>query len=445
MKKIFFKSFSFILSLTVALTAFNMSVFAKAIAPEDTTLGNSIGLEKVGNIWTYYGADKKVDKSYLGLAKNQWGWWYVKNGVIDFSYTGLGKNNYGWWHVTNGKLDLTYTGLSENKYGIWYVTKGKLDQSKSGILEDGDNLIKLEKGGKLDKDNSILLKVNGTWIYFKRGIFDRDFSGLVKNNYGWWYLTDSVIDYTYTGLSCNQYGWGYVDKGKINFNENNPCYEDLLGKWNIVNGKATFLEYKETASSKDEIIGYPGFTNSPYVSYTRISPNKDPGRFADIDTITIHCAVGQCSVEGLGNTFAPKSVEASSNYGVGFDGRIGMYVEERDRSWCSCSRKNDNRAITIEVACDETFPYAVNNTAYNALINLVTDICLRNGIGELKWKNDKALIGKIEQQNMTIHRWFAATDCPGQYLLDHMGDIADKVNKKIVDSSHGNRIIDIVF
>ena len=124
-------------------------------------------------------------------------------------------------------------------------------------------------------------------------------------------------------------------------------------------------------------------SNSPLVSYTKISPNKTSPRNKKIDTITIHCVVGQCSVEALGNIFAPTSRQASSNYGVGVDGRIGMYVEEKDRSWCSSSGANDHRAITIEVASDTKHPYAVNDKAFAALIDLVTDICQRNGIKKL--------------------------------------------------------------
>lgn len=94
------------------------------------------------------------------------------------------------------------------------------------------------------------------------------------------------------------------------------------------------------------------FTNSTLVNYTKISPNKTENRNHVIDTVTIHCAVGQLSVKTLGDIFAPESRKASSNYGVGYDGSIGMYVEEKDRSWCTSSRSNDHRAITIEVACD---------------------------------------------------------------------------------------------
>ena len=174
-----------------------------------------------------------------------------------------------------------------------------------------------------------------------------------------------------------------------------------------------------------------GFTNSSLVNYTRISPNRTRNRNHAIDTITIHCVVGQCSVETLGSVFAPTSRKASSNYGVGTDGRIGMYVEEKDRSWCSSSASNDHRAVTIEVASDTYAPYAVNSKAYASLINLVADICKRNGIKELKWKADKSLIGQVDKQNMTVHRWFASTSCPGDYLYSRMGDIASKVNAKL--------------
>lgn len=172
-------------------------------------------------------------------------------------------------------------------------------------------------------------------------------------------------------------------------------------------------------------------SNSSLIDYTKISPNKTSPRNHVIDTITIHCVVGQCSVETLGNIFSPTSRKASSNYGIGPDGRIGMYVEEKDRSWCSSSSSNDNRAITIECASDTTYPYAINDKVYESLINLCTDICKRNNIKELKWKADKSLIGQPDKQNITVHRWFAATACPGDYIYNRLGDIADKVNAKL--------------
>lgn len=172
-------------------------------------------------------------------------------------------------------------------------------------------------------------------------------------------------------------------------------------------------------------------SNSPLVSYIKISPNKTSPRKDPIDTITIHCVVGQCSVETIGDIFAPKSRRASSNYAIGPDGRIGMYVEEKDSSWCSSSSANDHRAITIECASDTTPPYAINDKVYKALIELCVDICKRNNIKELKWKADKSLVGQPDKQNMTVHRWFANKSCPGDYIYNRLGQIAKEVNAKL--------------
>lgn len=173
-------------------------------------------------------------------------------------------------------------------------------------------------------------------------------------------------------------------------------------------------------------------SNSPLVDYTRISPNKNSPRNHKIDTITIHCVVGQCTVETLGNIFAPTSRQASSNYGVGTDGKIGMYVEEKDRSWCSSSAANDNRAVTIEVASDTKHPYAVNDRAFAALLDLVTDICKRNGIKKLVWSTKKAdRVNHKNGCNMTVHRDYANKSCPGDYLYNRHGEIAAEVNRRL--------------
>lgn len=173
-------------------------------------------------------------------------------------------------------------------------------------------------------------------------------------------------------------------------------------------------------------------SNSPLVNYTKISPNKSSPRNHKIDTVTIHCVVGQCSVETLGNVFAPTSRQASSNYGIGYDGRIGMYVEEKDRSWCSSNAANDNRAITIEVASDTKEPYAVTEKAYAALIDLLVDICKRNGIKELVWSTNKAdRVNHKNGCNMTVHRDYANKSCPGTYLYERHAQIASEVNKRL--------------
>lgn len=173
-------------------------------------------------------------------------------------------------------------------------------------------------------------------------------------------------------------------------------------------------------------------SNSPLVSYTKISPNRTSPRNHKIDTVTIHCVVGQCSVETLGNIFAPTSRQASCNYGIGADGRIGMYCEEKDRSWCSSNAANDNRAITIEVASDTKHPYAVNAKAYAALIDLLVDICKRNGIPRLVWSTSKAdRVNHKNGCNMTVHRDYANKSCPGEYLYSRHAQIASEVNKRL--------------
>ena len=186
------------------------------------------------------------------------------------------------------------------------------------------------------------------------------------------------------------------------------------------------------------------FSNSPFVNFTRISPNKTPNRNHVIDTITIHCVVGQVTVERLGEIFADSSRQASSNYGIGLDGRIGLYVEEKDRSWCSSSASNDHRAITIEVASDTYQPYRVTDAAFDSLILLVADICKRNGIQKLIWSNNKAdRINHRNGCNMTVHRDFANKACPGDYLYNRHGEIAQRVNEKIGALPDGVRWIQV--
>ena len=164
-------------------------------------------------------------------------------------------------------------------------------------------------------------------------------------------------------------------------------------------------------------------SNSKLVSYVKISPNCTKPLNQKIDRITIHMVVGQASVESLGELFANPERQASSNYGIGYDGRIACYVEEEDRSWCSGSRENDHRAITIEVASDTTAPYAVNDKAFGALLDLLEDICRRHNM-VLNYTGGK-------DGNMTLHKWFQATDCPGAFLEGKHPEIAAEVNRRL--------------
>ncbi len=180
------------------------------------------------------------------------------------------------------------------------------------------------------------------------------------------------------------------------------------------------------------------YTNSPMAVYTKLSPNHSGQRTHCIDRITPHCVVGQCSVETLGSIFAPTSRQASSNYGIGEDGRVGMYVEEKNRSWCSSSNANDQRAVTIECASDNTEPYAFKDVVYQTLIKLCVDICQRNGRKKLLWLGDKdttlAYTPKADEMVLTVHRWFANKSCPGSWMYARMGDLAGKVTAQLGSS-----------
>lgn len=173
------------------------------------------------------------------------------------------------------------------------------------------------------------------------------------------------------------------------------------------------------------------YTNSPLVAYTKISPNRTTPRNHSIDRITPHCVVGQCSAESLGALFAETSRQASSNYGIDKDGRVGMYCEEKDRSWCSSNRENDHRGITIECASDTKHPYAMYDAVYDSLVELCTDICKRNGKNKLIWIADKAgalaYEPAVDEMLITVHRWFANKSCPGDWLYSRLGDLANKV------------------
>jgi len=179
-------------------------------------------------------------------------------------------------------------------------------------------------------------------------------------------------------------------------------------------------------------------SNSALICYSRISPNRNSPRSGKIKGIAIHCMAGQLSVETCGSVFAPSSRQASSNYGIGPDGRIGMYVEEKDRSWCT-STQLDEFLVTVEVASDSKAPYAVSDKAYESLIKLCADICKRNGIPALKWEANKSLAGNWDRQNMVVHRWFnLSKSCPGDYLYSRHGDIANRVNMLLATGSGGS-------
>lgn len=178
------------------------------------------------------------------------------------------------------------------------------------------------------------------------------------------------------------------------------------------------------------------YSNSPLVTHTRLSPNHSGLRIYPLTRITLHATAGRASVEGLGEIFARTERQASSNYGIGDDGRVGLYVEEKNRSWCSSSYDNDERSITCECSSDATEPFAMNATVYARIIDLCTDICQRYGKKRLLWIPDKdtALAYKVNDDELilTCHFWFTSLkSCPGTWLLSRLGDVAEQVTTRL--------------
>lgn len=164
-------------------------------------------------------------------------------------------------------------------------------------------------------------------------------------------------------------------------------------------------------------------SNSPLVNYTKLSPNCTKPRKNKITKIVIHHMAGNLSVEECGNVFSNVSRKASANYGVGTDGRVGMYVEECNRAWTSGNSTVDNQAITIEVANDTIGGnWHVSDKALTKTIELCADICKRNNIERLIFTGDK-------NGNLVAHRYYQATACPGEYLYSKFPYIAEEVNK----------------
>lgn len=176
-------------------------------------------------------------------------------------------------------------------------------------------------------------------------------------------------------------------------------------------------------------------SNSKLISSTIPSPNNSGKRTHAIDRITPHCMVGQMTAKACGGLFARSSYQASSNYGIGKDGEIALYVDEGKRSWCSSSESNDQRAITIECASDTRSPYAMNAKVYASLVRLCVDICRRNGKKKLIWFGDKnKTLGyspKSDEMVLTVHRWFAQKSCPGDWLYFRLGKLANEVTAQL--------------
>ena len=182
-----------------------------------------------------------------------------------------------------------------------------------------------------------------------------------------------------------------------------------------------------------------GYTNSSLVDCVVKSSNHSGQRTHAIDRITPHCVVGQLSAESIGGCFTSSSRQASCNYGIGKDGRVVLCVDEANRSWCSSSNANDQRAITIECASAMQEPYEMNNAVYEKLIKLCADICRRNGKNKVVWMGSKSASLSYEPKSnemvLTAHRFFANKSCPGDWLYSRYGDLANRINALLGSAS----------
>ena len=186
-------------------------------------------------------------------------------------------------------------------------------------------------------------------------------------------------------------------------------------------------------------------SNSPLVTTVVKSPNHSGIRKHSIDRITPHCVVGQFTAAGICGIFVPKTRKASSNYVIGFNGDIGLSVDENMRSWCSSSNSNDQRAVTIECASDVKHPYTMTSAVWRSLISLCIDICSRNKKKHLLWipNKEKALSYKPEEDEMliTVHRWFANKACPGDWLYHRLPTLAEIVTDSLREPNYDTYVV----
>lgn len=266
-------------------------------------------------------------------------------------------------------------------------------------------------------------------------------------------------DGTYTPITTDWYAFDSLDSGVLGYFQfiNIGTYANLKGVTDPhkylelikSDGYATSLKYVDNVynvilnnnltrfDKEDEST--MSYTNSSLVDCEVKSPNNSGARTHTIDRITPHCVVGQLTAENIGNCFVKTSRKASCNYGIGTDGRVCLVVDEANRSWCSSNAANDQRAVTIECASDSTAPYAFNDKVYNKLIDLCVDICKRNGKNTLLWIEDKktalAYSPKSNEMLLTVHRWFAAKSCPGDWMMNKMAEFAATVTSKLGGTS----------
>jgi muramidase (flagellum-specific) len=297
------------------------------------------------------------------------------------------------------------------------------------IIKDIKKQIASRKQGYKIGGNKQELSSNGYKINIRTdcsGFVSAVISCLRKKNISF-STYDEVSTLTQNGFIALSFpGWDNLKQGDIllkdthteffAYNENGKHYVWNCGSDSSCNTPGVTQSYSGPYHTilrlnKGEIK----MSNSPLVAYTRLSPNHSGSRKNKISRITPHCIVGQMGIESLGEWFSKSSTRASSNYGIGFDGRVGMYVEEKNRAWTSSSSDNDNKAVTIECASELKSPFAFKDVVFDSLVKLCIDICKRNGKNKLIWPGSKAATllynPKDNEMLLTVHRYFSNTAC----------------------------------
>ena len=267
------------------------------------------------------------------------------------------------------------------------------------------------------------------------------------------YSAEQLPDGTYITIKTDWYGFSDINTGVQGYFEfiNIDRYKQVRAASDPRTylqalkdaGYATSINYVDNCMAvinKYNLTQYDGgtpmYTNSSLVNYIDLSPGNYGLRDHKIDTITIHHMAGNLSVETCGQLFHKK--KGNSNYGIGSDGRIALYVEEKNGAWTSSNKTNDMRAITIEVANNSGAPnWTISAQALNSLLLLCADICRRNDIKALVWSPNKSdRINHKNGCNMTMHKDFAATACPGPFIESIEGLIAIAVNQLLTQSPY---------
>ena len=296
---------------------------------------------------------------------------------------------------------------------------------------------------------------DGEWRHNYFGLKWRNNRCAISNNYFEEWTSEQNKNGSYQNIVSKFCKFKSMEDGVIGYFQwiNTPNYSNL--KWvkdprtyleNIKADKyATSINYVQNLMNvinKYNLTQYDSQSTSTIINNyksslvdcTILSPNHSGKRTHSVDRITPHCVVGQLSAESIGNCF-PKERKASCNYGIGKDGRVCLVVDEQNRSWCSSSESNDQRAITIECASDTTTPYAMTDAVYNKLILLCVDICKRYGKTKLLWFNDKNKTLNYQpaanEMVLTVHRWFKNKACPGDWLYSRLENLAQEVTVRL--------------